>query len=216
MKNSFGVAVIQAVYQLLKDTFSCVFFQLAPLSNIVEEITTSCDFYDEEQVLLSLKVLKETHNILVSCLLQDHDFLKHFASLRVLAEVLFVDAFDGNHLSCQVVQGEIDFAKSSFTKYFSNSVKVNGSERNLPFLLESQLNVFDNLLFDFLLGCQSCVVVYRLVSFDALVHPCKFAGWAFRYEVVLLNACHGCLETILVFVFGRSLDTSKVLHFDRI
>lgn len=92
------MAVTQSTYELFEETFGHVFFKLAPFAYEVEEITSCCDFNDEEYMFLGLKILKEAHNILVSSLLQNNDFLKNFASLRVLTKVLLVDALDGYHL----------------------------------------------------------------------------------------------------------------------
>jgi hypothetical protein len=97
------MAVVQTTDQLLEDTFCRFFLKLAPLSDKVQEITSSCDLDDKKNVLLSLKVFKKTHYVFVPCLLQNYNFLENFASLGVLPKVLFVDTFNGNHLRSQVV-----------------------------------------------------------------------------------------------------------------
>ena len=125
------MTVVKPTYQLLEYTLRNIFFKLASFSHIVEQIAASCNFNDKEDVLLGLKVLVETHDVLVASLLQNDHFLEYLATLRVFTKVLLVDALYRHHVLSQIMQGEVYLAEGAFTENLANSVKVYSGLRYL-------------------------------------------------------------------------------------
>lgn len=125
------MTVVKPTYQLLEYTLRNIFFKLTSFSHIVEQIAASCNFNDKEDVLLGLKVLVETHDVLVASLLQNDHFLEYLATLRVFTKVLLVDALYRHHVLGQIMQGEVYLAEGAFTENLANSVKVYSGLRYL-------------------------------------------------------------------------------------
>jgi len=120
-------------------------------------------------VLLCLEVLEEAHNVLVSRLFQDDDFVEHFAPLRIVTEILLIDALDSDHLARQVMHSQINFAECALAQDLANSIEVHSSPWHLTRVLIGQPDVFAYLFACLLLGGQLGVVLDRTVSFNAHV-----------------------------------------------
>ena len=137
MQDTLGVAVVKPANELLENTLGNILLELSTLSHIVQKVSSSSDLNHKKDVLLSLKVLKETYNVLMARLLEYDDFLKDLLTLGVFAKVLFIYAFDCYHLLSQIMQSQIYFTKGSFAKNLSNSVKVHSCHRHLTTILET-------------------------------------------------------------------------------
>lgn len=72
--------ILQPKNDLSEYKFGVVFLQLSPSSNICEQIASTTDLHDVNDVVLSLKALIEPDNIFLSRSLQDivllHDLLQ--------------------------------------------------------------------------------------------------------------------------------------------
>jgi hypothetical protein len=77
-------------------------------------------------MFLSLEILVQTNNIVVSCLLENHDFLHNFLGLTLLFKMSCVDTFNGNKLLCNNLHSNIYFTKSPLTDHFAYSIELNG------------------------------------------------------------------------------------------
>jgi len=153
------MTVHKAVYQLLENALCHVFLELAPLSDIVEQVTARSDLDDKQNVFLRFKVFEEPDDILVPGLLQDDHFLQHLASLRIFSEVLLVNAFDCYHLMSQIMQSKVDFSEGTLAQDFTDSVEVYRGHRHLPIALEPQLNIPANFFYDFLFSRKGRVLL---------------------------------------------------------
>jgi len=85
-------------------------------------------------MLLRLKVFVEPNDVLMSGLLQDHNFLHDFLGLAVVLEVCRVDGLDRYHLFGKHLHRDVDFPECAFTQHFADSVELNGC--SWAFLLE--------------------------------------------------------------------------------
>lgn len=81
MQDALRVTVVQSTDELLEHALGDVFLKLAPLAHVVQEIAACCNLYHEENVLLSFEEFKEAHDVLMSGLLEDDDFVENFAPL---------------------------------------------------------------------------------------------------------------------------------------
>ena len=125
------MAVSEAVDQLFEYALSYIFLKRPSLPDIAEEVTTSTDFNDEQDVLRGLKVLEQADDVSVSGLFQDQNLLEDLLPLRVLAEIGLVDTLHGNNLMSEPVQCHIDFTKGTLAKKFTNPIEVYGSDWDL-------------------------------------------------------------------------------------
>ena len=153
-------------------------------------------------MLLCFEVLEKSYNILVSCLLKNDDFVKNFTSLSIVAKVLFVDAFNGDNLTCQIMHGKIDLTKGTFTKNLTNAVEVNRCRWNCACVLKCHTDVPNNLFPHFLLLCQLRIMLYRAIGLDSNI--CIW--WTFligeiRNKIILLNASFWCLKLVALRSF---------------
>ena len=87
-------------------------------------------------------------------LLQDDHLLQNLAPLGILTKVLFVDAFNRDHVPGQVVQGKVNFSEGTLAKDLTNPVEVYSGHWHLTIVLEAQSDVLANLFLDLLLGSE--------------------------------------------------------------
>ena len=81
VEDSLLVAIVDRVHNLFEYAFGNVFLKLAALSHIREQVTARHQLHYKKDVLLSLEILVEPHDVLVAGLLQNHYFLKHLLAL---------------------------------------------------------------------------------------------------------------------------------------
>ena len=81
----------------------------------------------------AIKVLIESHDVLVAYFPQNHDLLHNPLGMRILLllrtldlKVLFVDRLNGYKFLCQLVQGKVDFPEGAFPQNFPNSIAFQG------------------------------------------------------------------------------------------
>ena len=84
MQNTFAVAVRKRLNDLFEEAFSEVLFETATSTHIVQQVTSSTDFNNEQEVLVCLEVLVEAHDVFVACALQHDDLLHDLLGLRLV------------------------------------------------------------------------------------------------------------------------------------
>mmetsp|Transcript_29172 Transcript_29172/g.28226 ORF Transcript_29172/g.28226 Transcript_29172/m.28226 type:complete len:145 (-) Transcript_29172:2702-3136(-) len=137
------MTILQALNHLLEDVLGEVFFQLPPLPDIVEEVSTSAQLHGKDDMLVGLEGIKKLDDILVLDLLENDEFLHHLL-LRglVLIEEVLVDGFYGHQLLCELVDCQIYPPKSPFPKHLPYSVVVRSGLGRLFELPEAYFDQF--------------------------------------------------------------------------
>ena len=77
MDNRSLVNVADGFDDLFEDFLADVFFELAAFANVVEEISSSTHFHDEEDVFLGFEGFEQFHHVLMSKSFNYVDFLEH-------------------------------------------------------------------------------------------------------------------------------------------
>jgi hypothetical protein len=97
-------------------------------------------------MLLGLKVLIESYDILVPSLFENHNFLHHFLGLTVILEMGRVDGLDCYHLLGKHLHRYIYFSKGARPSHFTDPVELHGSW----WALFGQLKCFPDVVHKFL------------------------------------------------------------------
>ena len=126
-----AMAVSYAKSNLLEYSSSLALIESPSLFNKLQEITTTSIFHHHEQVFWRLKDLKESDDVGMAHLLQDLHFLENFLLLIVIFHQGLVDRFDGNNLSCELVDSKSNFSECSLADELDELVVVNTCDRDL-------------------------------------------------------------------------------------
>jgi hypothetical protein len=96
-------------------------------------------------------------------LFEQVNFLENFSLAEVILHIIFLNSFDSDLFSCELMDSESYFTKSTFSNEFNEFVEVQCCWRQLVILLD--------ILF---------YVLYQLVS---LLEDCviDFCGWLRRW-----------------------------------
>ena len=73
------VDVVQRFDDLLEKVLRNVFFESASLADVVEQVAAASEFHDEQYVFFGFEGLVELHDVAVTDLFENVDFLHHFA-----------------------------------------------------------------------------------------------------------------------------------------
>ena len=124
VKNALSVDVAKALDDLPEDHFCNVFVQLLPLSDVVEEVTTSAQLHRQQHVPLCLEGLVQFHDALVPEPQQYPNLVHDLRFLFLISHEFLVDALQSDQLPRQLVHTQTYFSKGSSSKHFASSVEV--------------------------------------------------------------------------------------------
>ncbi len=79
MKNIFLVTVLHSSYDLLEEVSGNVLLQFSSASYVGKQIATTANFHYEDNVLLSLERLVESHYVNVTGASEHVEFLHYFS-----------------------------------------------------------------------------------------------------------------------------------------
>lgn len=105
----------QSIGDLLKYELRIRFLKSALTFDQPEEVTTTSVLHDHQQMLARFEDLEKPDHIRVLDLFQEIDLLKDFALGEIIFHVALFNGFDGDILSCELVDSERHFPKSALS-----------------------------------------------------------------------------------------------------
>ena len=114
--------ILQTKYNLPEHKLGVVLLQLSSSSDICEQIATSTNFHDVDDVTFCFEALIQSHYILLSSSFEYIVLLHNLFQRRLILHHLLTYALKGYEFTCQPMNGKIDLAKCSLTNYFSNFI----------------------------------------------------------------------------------------------
>ena len=135
MEYSFAMDIFETIDDLSKDELGLVFIQLPPSSHEGEEVTTSADLHDVDDMAVDFETLIQPDNVLVPSPFQYVVFLSNFFQWIFIFHHLLVNTFKSNEFTCETLNGQIDFTKCTFSNHFAYFVVVNLGFKVLNFII---------------------------------------------------------------------------------
>ena len=185
--------ILQPKNDLSEYKFGVVFLQLSPSSNICEQIASTTDLHDVNDVVLSLKALIEPDNIFLSRSLQDIVLLHDLLQWRLVLHGFLANTFQRHELATQPMDGQVDLAKGSFTYDFANLIIF--SLRLIPLVLNIRHDRVDYQIL-FVQSIQSLLILgfclrgpRRLGHVVISLHLLHADCWRW-WLVTILNVLH--------------------------
>ena len=115
-------------------------------------------------MFLCLKIFIQADDVLVSCLLQNRNFLHHFFWLTFFFKMSCIYWFYRDKLFCHNLQCNINLSKSPFAQNLTDSVELNSSSRTLPVFAKGFFNMVYQFLMHLFSWCKT--TIKRSLSFN--------------------------------------------------
>ena len=142
MQDILAVTVGQTFDDLLEEALGDILLEPPTATDVVQEVSTGANLDYKNDVFLRLKVLIQSHNVLMARLFEHQNLLHHLLGLILIRKVLLVQRLDSAEALCQLVDSKVDLTEGSFAEDLANSVEVDGGHRWYTLLTEAKLDQF--------------------------------------------------------------------------
>jgi len=143
MGDLLVVQVGDTFHDLAEHELSIFLSQLPALADVVEEVTSWAELHNDHVMALGLESLEDFDVVGVAQPLQDIDLVHNLLLLALFLHEVHVDALDGDQLTRQAMQPQVDLSEGSLAQHLADLIELQLSLGWFVVLMEA---VYDQLL----------------------------------------------------------------------